>query len=52
MKAFTLEIDELAALCGFLNARKLVGLDESLFSAFTEANQEAIRTKRVAITKA
>ena len=38
MKVFTLEIDELAALCGFLNARKLVGLDESLFRAFSEEN--------------
>lgn len=38
MKVFKLELDELAALVGFLNARKLVGMDESLFSAFTEAN--------------
>jgi hypothetical protein len=38
MKAFTLEIDELAALVGFLNARKLVGLDEALFTAFSEEN--------------
>jgi hypothetical protein len=38
MKSFTLEIDELAALVGFLNAKKLVGLDESLFRAFSEQN--------------
>jgi hypothetical protein len=38
MKAFTLEIDELATLVGFLNARKLVGLDEKLFVAFSEEN--------------
>jgi hypothetical protein len=39
MKAYTLEIDELAALVGFLNAKKLVGLDESLFRAFSEENK-------------
>ncbi|HVK70309.1 MAG TPA: hypothetical protein VM694_37910 [Polyangium sp.] len=38
MKSFTLEIDELAALCGFLNAKKLVGLDEAIFRVFTEEN--------------
>ncbi|UQA56435.1 hypothetical protein [Polyangium aurulentum] len=38
MKAYTLEIDELAALVGFLNAKKLVGLDEKLFLAFSEEN--------------
>jgi hypothetical protein len=38
MRAFTLEIDELAALVGFLNAKKLVGLDEGLFRAFSEEN--------------
>jgi hypothetical protein len=38
MRAFTLEIDELAALVGFLNAKKLVGLDEELFRAFSEEN--------------
>jgi hypothetical protein len=38
MKAFSLEIDELAALVGFLNAKKLVGLDEALFRAFSEEN--------------
>lgn len=38
MRAYTLEIDELAALCGFLNAKKLVGLDEGLFRAFSEEN--------------
>jgi hypothetical protein len=38
MKAFSLERDELAALCGFLNAKKLVGLDESLFRVFSEEN--------------
>lgn len=38
MKAYSLETDELAALCGFLNAKKLVGLDESLFRVFSEEN--------------
>ncbi|MDC3961045.1 hypothetical protein [Polyangium jinanense] len=38
MKAHTLEIEELAALVGFLNAKKLVGLDESLFRVFSEEN--------------
>jgi hypothetical protein len=38
MKAFKLETDELATLCGFLNAKKLVGLDESLFRVFSEEN--------------
>ncbi|MDI3284392.1 hypothetical protein [Polyangium sp. 15x6] len=38
MKAYTLEIEELAALVGFLNAKKLVGLDESLFRVFSEEN--------------
>ncbi len=38
MKCFMLEIDELATLVGFLNARKLVGLDEGLFRVFTEEN--------------
>ncbi|MDI1447788.1 hypothetical protein [Polyangium sp. 6x1] len=38
MKSFTLEIEELATLAGFLNAKKLVGLDASLFSVFSEEN--------------
>lgn len=38
MKAYSLEIDELAALIGFLNAKKLVGLDDALFRSFTEEN--------------
>ena len=38
MTSFTLEIDELAAVVGFLNAKKLVGMDEKLFAAFTEDN--------------
>lgn len=38
LRAFTLEIDELAALVGLLNAKKLVGLDEALFRAFSEEN--------------
>ncbi|TKD10413.1 hypothetical protein [Polyangium fumosum] len=38
MKAHTLDIEELAALCGFLNAKKLVGLDEAIFRVFTEEN--------------
>lgn len=37
-KAYTLEIDELAALVGFLNAKKLVGLDEGLFRSISEEN--------------
>jgi hypothetical protein len=37
-RAFSLEIDELAALCVFLNAKKLVGLDESLFRVSSEEN--------------
>jgi hypothetical protein len=38
LRAYSLEIDELAALVGFLNAKKLVGLDEGLFRAFSEEN--------------
>jgi hypothetical protein len=45
MKAFTLEIDELAALCGFLEAKKLVGLDEGLLSAFSEENLPRLTAK-------
>jgi hypothetical protein len=45
MRAFTLEIDELAALVGFLNAKKLVGLDESLFRAFSEENLPRLMAK-------
>ncbi|EYF01220.1 hypothetical protein [Chondromyces apiculatus] len=45
MKAFTLDIDELAALVGLLNARKLVGLDEALFQAFTEENLPRLMAK-------
>src|SRR5687768_14860087 len=45
MRAFTLEIDELAAVVGFLNARKLVGLDEKLFRAFSEENIPRLRAK-------
>jgi hypothetical protein len=45
MRAFSLEIDELAALIGFLNAKKLVGLDESLFRAFSEENLPVLVAK-------
>ena len=45
MRAFTLEIDELAALVGFLNARRLVGLDASLFTAFSEENLPSLVAK-------
>ena len=45
MKSFTLEIDELAAVVGFLNATKLVGMDEKLFSAFSEENLARLMDK-------
>lgn len=38
MRAYSLDIDELATLCNFLHAKKLVGLDESLFREFKEEN--------------
>lgn len=38
MASYVLETDELAGLVGFLNAKKLVGLDEGLFASFTEEN--------------
>jgi hypothetical protein len=36
--SFTLDIDEFAAMVGFLNAKKIVGMDERLFASFTEMN--------------
>ncbi|MRG91558.1 hypothetical protein [Polyangium spumosum] len=45
MKSFKLEIEELAALVGFLNAKKLVGLDPSLFRVFSEENVPRLREK-------
>ncbi len=43
--SFTLEIDEFAALVGFLNAKKIVGMDERLFASFTETNLPRIMAK-------
>jgi hypothetical protein len=45
MKSFNLEIDELAAVVGFLNAKKLVGMDEKLFAAFSEENVPNLMAK-------
>ena len=45
MKAFTLEIDDLAALCGFLHAKKLVGLSEKLFRSFPRDGMPAIKKR-------
>ena len=45
MKIYKLEIDEFAALVGFLNAKSVVGLDEALFTSFTEENLPRIRAK-------
>lgn len=45
MASFTLDIDEFAAMVGFLNAKKLVGMDEALFSSFTETNLPHIMAK-------
>lgn len=35
MASFTLDIDEFAAMVGFLNAKKVVGMDERLFSVLS-----------------
>jgi hypothetical protein len=45
MASFTLEIDEFAAMVGFLNAKTIVGMDERLFASFTEANLPGIMAK-------
>jgi len=45
MAPFTLEIDEFAAMVGFLNAKKIVGMDERLFASFTEENLPRIMAK-------
>ena len=44
-QSFTLEIDEFAAMVGFLNAKKLVGMDERLFASFSETNLPRIMAK-------
>lgn len=44
-QSFTLEIDEFAALVGFLEAKKIVGMDERLFASFTETNLPRIMAK-------
>lgn len=45
MASYVLETDELAALVGFLNAKKLVGLDEGLFASFTEESLPGVVKK-------
>jgi len=45
MASFTLDIDEFAAMVGFLNAKKIVGMDESLFASFNETNLPNIMAK-------
>jgi hypothetical protein len=35
MASFTLDIDEFAAMVGFLNAKKIVGMDERLFAVLS-----------------
>ncbi|HRI63041.1 MAG TPA: hypothetical protein PK156_02355 [Polyangium sp.] len=45
MASFTLDIDEFAAMVGFLNAKKIVGMDERLFASFSEANLPSIMDK-------
>ena len=45
MRAFSLEIDELATLVGLLHAKKLVGLDEELFRAISEENLPRVMAK-------
>lgn len=45
MASFTLETDEFAAMVGFLNAKKIVGMDERLFTSFTEENLPRIMAK-------
>jgi hypothetical protein len=45
MASFTLDIDEFAAMVGFLHAKKIVGMDERLFASFSEANLPNIMDK-------
>jgi hypothetical protein len=45
MKTFTLDIDDLAALCGLLHAKKLVGLSEELFQSFPRDGMPAIKKR-------
>jgi len=45
MKSFTLEIDEFAAMIGFLNAPNLVGMDDNLFRSFSEADVNRLMAK-------
>ncbi len=45
MKTFTLTIDDLAALCGLLHAKSLVGLSEALFRSFPRDGMPAIKKR-------
>lgn len=45
MASFTLDIDEFAAMVGFLHAKSLVGMDKALFASFSEENLPRIMTK-------
>lgn len=45
MASFTLDIDEFAAMVGFLNAKKIVGMDDRLFASFSETNIPRIMAK-------
>jgi len=46
MASFTLDIDEFAAMVGFLNAKKVVGMDERLFGVLSsETNLPRILNK-------
>lgn len=45
MASFTLDIDDFAAIVGFLNAKKIVGMDERLFASISEPNLPQIMAK-------
>jgi len=45
MNTFTLAIDDLAALCGLLHAKSLVGLSEELFRSFPRDGMPAIKKR-------
>jgi hypothetical protein len=45
MKMLTLEFDEFAAVIGFLNATKLVGMDEGLIQSFSEVDVNRVMAK-------
>lgn len=45
MASYTLDIDEFAALVGFLEAKKIVGMDEAIFASFSETNLPNIMAK-------